>query len=90
MAVYGPNHELWKKGDYNKLYLRRKYTLMQQDASIQYYWVHQIFCDSLNWGAYIVSKELNLEPDSFVSCEIMNSSDTNIMFLDIIHRPGFI
>jgi hypothetical protein len=26
------------------------------------HWVHPLFCESLNGGAYIVSKELNLEP----------------------------
>jgi hypothetical protein len=32
--------------------------------------VHPLFCDSLNGSAYIVSKELNLDPDSFVLREI--------------------
>jgi hypothetical protein len=38
------------------------------------HWVHPFFCDDLNWSAYIVSKELNLDPDSFVSWEILSQA----------------
>jgi hypothetical protein len=40
----------------------------EQDAQIQNKenktWVNPFFCDNLNWGAYILSKELNLDQDS--------------------------
>jgi hypothetical protein len=34
------------------------------------HWVQPFFCDNLKWSAYIVSKELNQVPNSFISWEI--------------------
>jgi hypothetical protein len=45
--------------------------------------MHPLFCDSLNSGAYIVSKELNLDPDSFVSREILPAPRH---LLTLVHR----
>jgi hypothetical protein len=39
------------------------------------HWMHPLFRDNLNWGAYIVSKELNQDPDSF-SWEIFSQAKT--------------
>jgi hypothetical protein len=36
------------------------------------HFVHPFFCDNLNWGAYVVSKELILDSDPFVSWEIFS------------------
>jgi hypothetical protein len=43
------------------------------------HWVHPFFLDSFNSGAYIVSKELNQDPDSFVSKR--NSFSSQIYFV---------
>jgi hypothetical protein len=57
---------------YKKLYIRQKYMWNKWYINATGYlntisgkhWVHSFFCDNLNWGAYVVSKELNQDPDS--------------------------
>jgi hypothetical protein len=65
----------------NKLHFRRKYMWNKWSINATGYlntilikknnWVHPYFRDSINSGAFIVSKELNQDPDSFVSWEIL-------------------
>jgi hypothetical protein len=40
------------------------------------HWVHPFFHDNLNSGSYIVSKELNQDPDSFISREIPSQAES--------------
>jgi hypothetical protein len=46
------------------------------------YWVLPFFCDNLNWGAYIVSKELNRDPDYVVSCEFLSQAKSILSCLE--------
>jgi hypothetical protein len=51
-----------------------KYNIMKRK-----HWVHLLFCDNLNWGAYTVSKEL--DADSFVSREIVHQAKSMLSCL---------
>jgi hypothetical protein len=42
------------------------------------YWVHLFFHDNLNFGAYSASKELNQDPDSFISWEILSQAKSTL------------
>jgi hypothetical protein len=47
------------------------------------HWVYPFFCDNLSSGAYIVSKELNQDPELFKSFYRMNTESFSLL-VDII------